>query len=440
MSVKVEQIEKNKVKLEITVPASVFSEGLTTAYGKQRGQLSVPGFRKGKAPRKVIERMYGEGVFYEEAFRAVYPEAYDKAVEEQGIRPVEAPQLDIVEIGEGKELVFTAQVAVYPEVELGDYKGIEVEHAAYTVTDAEVEAEINKALERVATWETAERPAKEGDRVTIDYKGSVDGVPFAGGEAQDTALEIGQGRFIPGFEEQLVGLVAGDEKEINVTFPEQYHAEELAGKPAVFAIKVKDVKEKNVPALDDDFASEASEFETLAEYRSDVRAKLEKSAQDRSKNELENLVIQKAAQNAVIDIPEAMIMRQVEYMAQEMEMRLSYQGLNMQQYMSITGTKPEDLIAQMQPEAASRVRTQLVLEAIRKAEGIEASEAEVEEKIKERAERTNKTVEEVKASLHEHDFEYMRDEVMLGKTIDLVVSSAVVTQPQPKAEEEQPKE
>lgn len=436
MSVKIEQIGKNKVKLEITVPASVFDEGLAKAYQKQRGQLSVPGFRKGKAPRKVIERMYGEGIFYEEAFRAVYPSAYDQAVQDENLRPVESPELDIVEIGEGKELVFTAEVAVYPEVELGAYKGIEVEHAAYTVTDAEVEAEIQKALERVATWETVERPAQTGDRVTIDYKGSVDGVPFAGGEAQDSALEIGQGRFIPGFEEQLVGLSAGEEKDINVTFPEQYHAEELAGKPAVFAIKVKDVKAKNLPELDDDFAGEVSEFETLAEYRADVRAKLEKDAAERSKNELENLVIGKAVENAVIDIPEAMVMRQVEYMVQEMEMRLRYQGLSMEQYMSITGSKPEDLIAQMKPEAESRVRTQLVLEAVRKAEGVEATDAEIEAQIQKRAEQTNKTVDEVKSSLHDHDYDYMRDEIMLGKTIDLMVKSAVVTQPKEQPAQE----
>lgn len=436
MNVKVENVAKNKVKLEITVPAATFEEGLNTAYQKQRGKIHVPGFRKGKAPRRVIENMYGEGVFYEEAFREVYPAAYDAAVESENLRPVESPDLDVVTIGKGEDLVFTATVATYPEVELGAYKGIEVPRIAYTVTDADVDAEVERARERVATWEVVERPAETGDRVTIDYKGSVEGVPFEGGEAQDSPLEIGQGRFIPGFEEQVVGLSVGEEKDINVTFPEKYHAEELAGKDAVFAIKVKDIKAKSLPELDDDFASEVSEFETLAEYKESIRKNLTEQGERRAKNETESIAIEKAVANATLEVPEAMTMRQVEYMLQEMEMSLRYQGISLEQYMQITGAKPEDMIAQMKPEAETRVKTQLVLEAIRKAENITATDAEVEEKIKQRAERANKTVEEMKESLHDHDLEYMRDEVMWDKTIGILLENAVFTEPEaePKAE------
>ena len=379
-----EKLEGSKVKLTIEVAADEFEKAVEKAYLKTKKNFNVPGFRKGHAPRKVIENAYGWLVFFDDAFDIAYPEVYEAAVREHEITPVDRPEISILSCEQGAPVVFTAEVAVKPEVTLGAYKGIEVEKQEYNVTDEMVEAEIQKEREKIAsTVEVTGRAVADGDKVNLDYSGSVDGVKFDGGTAENQELTIGSGMFIPGFEEQMVGMNVGEEKDITVTFPEQYHSEELAGKEAVFHVKVHAIEETVLPEADDEFAKDVSEFDTIAELRADKRKKLEEAAELRAKNQRENELIEKACENAAVEIPEAMIERQMDHILNDIRYRLSMQGISLEDYCKYTGTSIEDMRKEMREDAAKRVKSQLVLEAIGKAEAVEAAAEEIEEKLNE---------------------------------------------------------
>lgn len=432
---KLEKLEKSKVKLTIDVSAEAFADAMQKAYFKDVKKFNIPGFRKGKAPRRVIENMYGEAVFYDTAFDILYPDAYEAAINETGIEPVDRPEIDIEEIGADKNLVFTATVAVKPEVTLGDYKGIEVEISEYNVTDEDIDKQVEREQKRIARYVDVERAVEQGDRVILDYSGSVGGKKFDGGTAEGQTLVIGSGAFIPGFEEQLVGMKVGEEKDITVTFPEEYHAEELKGKEAVFAVRINNVQVEELPELDDEFAKDISEFDTLAEYKADVRAKMEKQAEDALKSQKENLTILKAAENATVEIPEAMVERQVAHMLRDISYRLSAQGITFEDYLKYTGADIDSMKEQYRGEALVRVKTQLVLEAIGKAENIQADDAAVDEAIKSYAEQLGQTAEELTKAMDENDKEYFKDQVVLDKTIALLVEQAkFVPAPAPKKE------
>ncbi len=427
MNSKVEKLETNKVKLEIEVDAARFEEGMKKSYLKNVKRFNVPGFRKGKAPRQIIENYYGEGVLYEDAINEVCPEAYDAAIEEHNLEPVDRPEIDILQIGGGENLIFTATVTVKPEVELGDYKGIEVNKVEYNVTDEDVEREIKIAQDRVARWVAVEdRPVQEQDRVTIDYAGFIDEEQFPGGTAENQSLEIGSGHFIPGFEEQIVGMNIGEEKEIQVTFPEEYHAEDLKGKMATFKVKLHEIKEKEVPDLDDEFAKDVSEFDTLEEYKADIRNKLEENAANRAKFEMEDQLVKKVVENASVEIPDVMVERQVDSLIRDFEYRLMYQGLNLDKYLEYTGTSKEDFRAQYRDEAYNRVKTQLVLEKISKIENVVAEEEDINKEISRMAEQYKREVEEFRSTLREEDIDYLSDGVVLQKTIDFLTANQVI--------------
>lgn len=420
MNCTMEKLEKDQVRLTIEVDAEQFEKGIVAAYRKMVKSMNIPGFRKGKAPRKVIEQFYGPAIFYEEAFKEVYPDAYEKAIEDNDLQPVDYPEVDITDIG-NDGVKFTATVQLKPTVTLGDYKGIKVERPEYTVTDEDVQAEVDRALERSARWIAVEdRPVQDGDRVTLDYAGTVDGVAFEGGTAEGQTLNIGSGMFIPGFEEQMVGMNPGEEKDLNVKFPEEYQAKELAGKDAVFHVKLHDIKEKELPELDDEFAKDVSEFDTLDEYKADIRAKLEEQNKQRADAQYENALIEKVAENATVEIPQVMIERQIDNMMREFEMRLMYQGLRLDDYFTITGTKAEDARAEFAKDADTRVKVQLVLEAIQEAEKIEATPEELDEEIAKMAEQANKPVEEYRASLQPQDMAYLTDMIVMRKTVALL--------------------
>ena len=339
MSTTVEKIASNKVKLSFDVDSAKFDEAMGKAYLKVRNQVTIPGFRKGKAPRKMIENMYGEGVFYDEAFELIFDEVYGPAVDENKIEVVDRPEIEIQEIGAGKNLKFTCEVFVKPDVTLGEYKGVSVKKETTVVTDVEVDARVEEERNKQATEiQVEDRAVAEGDTVNLDYAGTVDGVAFAGGTAQDQTLKIGSGSFIPGFEEQMIGMNIGEEKDLQVTFPEKYHAEELAGKAAVFHVKVNSITETQLPALDDDFAKDISEFDTLEEYKADIRAKLEAQAAERDNNNFTNAVIEKVLENATVEIPEAMIERQIDSMMRDFEYRLMGNGLKLDDFLKYTGS------------------------------------------------------------------------------------------------------
>lgn len=430
----VETLENKKVKLTVEVSKEAFAEALQQAYEKSKGRYTVPGFRKGKAPRKVIETMYGEGAFYEDAFELVYADAYDKAVEEHNIEAVERPDISIEKIGKEEGVVFTAEVAVRPEVLLGAYKGIEITDRAYTVKDSEIDAILDQEREKVARYVEMERPVENGDRVLLDYSGSVNGVKFDGGTAEGQTLEIGSHTFIPGFEEQLVGMQKDEEKDITVTFPEEYHAEELKGKEAVFAVKIKGIQKKELPELDDEFAKDISEFDTLEEFRADKRKQLEERNAQRAKSEMEDEAIKVAAENATFDVPTAMTERQMDYMLQDIAYRLSMSGLKLEQYCQYMGTDPRTLRETYRAEAEQRVRAQLVLEAIAKAENIEATEEELAHEIEHYAGHAGKEAEEFKATLKDQDMEYFKERIAVQKTVDLLVANAKLVE---KAEDKE---
>ena len=426
MSSTFEKISSNQVKLDFTVEPEIFEKGLESAYHKLVKRINIPGFRKGHAPRKVIELHYGESIFYEDAFDAIFPEIYDGAVREHGLTPVDQPKIDVSEIGGGKALTFSATVYVKPEVTLGEYKGVKADKTEVNVTEDDVNAELERARERVARYiDVADRPIKLDDQVNIDYKGFVDDEPFEGGAAEGHLLTIGSGSFIPGFEEGLIGASIGDEVDVHVTFPEEYHAENLKGKPAVFHVKVNGIQQKELPALDDEFAKDVSEFDTLAAYKDDARAKLVKRAQDRADAEFENEVVEAVVDNCEADIPEPMVQNQIDSMLRDMEMRMMYQGMRMDDFLKYTGQTLESMRDAQHDEAVRRVKTQLVLEAVRKAENIEASDEDVKAQIEKFAPQTGKSVEDFEKTLSEDDRKYFANMAAIEKTVELLKSEAV---------------
>ncbi|QGU94252.1 trigger factor [Clostridium bovifaecis] len=386
MNTKIEKVENNIVKLEITVDKAKFNEAIQKAYKKNVGRFNISGFRKGKAPLNIIKRYYGEGVFYEDAINYCCEDTYPKAVEEHNLSPVDYPKIDIVEIGSDKDFVYTAEVTVRPEVKINDYKGLEVKKVSYTVNDEDVEKQLKSMQEKNARVSVKEEgTVQKGDIAIIDFKGYIDDVAFEGGEAADYSLEIGSGTFIDTFEDQLVGLKAGEEKDVNVTFPENYGREELNGKPAVFKIKVKEIKTKELPALDDEFAKEVSEFDTLDELKNDTRKKLEEGNKAREKAEYEEAVIEAVCEKAEVEIPAVMIEKEIDMMLKDLEMRLKYQGLDLESYYQYTNNTEEKVREYMKETAEKRVKTELVLEKIVKDENIVASEEEIKEKAMEMA-------------------------------------------------------
>lgn len=426
MSSKLEKLEKNVATLEITVSAEKLEEGIAKAYIKNAKKFSIPGFRKGKAPRKLIEKYYCEGIFYEDAINEVCPEAYEEAIKEHNLEPVDRPSIDILEIESGKGIVFKAEVTVKPEVELGQYKGIEVEKKEYNVTDEDVENELEILRNRNARIiDVTDRPVKRGDIVTIDFKGFIDDKEFDGGSAENYKLEIGSGRFIPGFEEQLIGATIGNEVNVDVTFPEDYRSEELAGKPALFKVTVKEIKEKELLPLDDEFAKDVSEFDTLEELKADIKRKKLEEAERMAKNEYENDLIKKVVQNAKVDIPEVMIDNQIESMIRDFDYQLRFQGLDLDSYMKYMNISYEEMKQSYKEAAEDRVKTQLVMEAITKAENIEVTDEELEAEVEKTAKQYNQDVEKFRKSLRERDIEYIREGLQLQKTIDFLVEHSV---------------
>ena len=425
MSTTVEKISSNKVKLSFDIDAAQFDAAMDKAYIKVRGQVNIPGFRKGKAPRKLIENMYGEGVFYDEAFELVFDEVYGPAIDENKVDVVDRPEIEIQQIGAGKNLQFTCEVFVKPDVTLGEYKGVEVKKEKTEVTDAQVDAKVEEERGKQATEVAVEgRAVAEGDTVNLDYAGSVDGVAFAGGTAEGQTLKIGSHSFIPGFEEQMVGMNIGEEKDLDVTFPEQYHAEELAGKKAVFHVKVNGITETQLPALDDDFAKDISEFDTLEEYKADIRAKLEAQAAERDQNAFTNAVIEKVIANATVEIPEAMIERQIDSMMRDFEYRLASQGLKLADFMKYTGQDEKAFRANYRDQAEKSVRAHLVLEAVEKAEAIDATEEQIDAQIAQFAPQAGKSVEELKATLTEADREYFKADAIRDNAIKFLCDNA----------------
>ena len=379
MSVQVENLEHNMAKLTIEVEAAEFDAACKKVYNRKKGSYNLPGFRKGKVPMNMLEKTYGPGIFYEDAANEIMPKAYADALEETKLDVVSAPEVDVTQIGKGQNFIFTVSIAVRPEVTLGEYKGLEVEKETVEVADAEVEAELKKAQEQNAREITIEdRPVKEGDIITLNYAGTIDGVPFDGGTAESQKLEIGSHSFIDTFEDQLVGMNIGDEKDVEVTFPEEYHEASLSGKPATFHVKVLGITEKQLPEIDDDFAQDTTEFDSLEEYKADIRAKLLSDKEEQAVNAMENALVEKAVENAQMDIPDAMIDSQVDQMIQEFQQRVSYQGISFEQYLQFTGQSLDAMKESMRPEAVRRIQSSLVLEAIVAAENIEATEEDLD--------------------------------------------------------------
>ena len=419
--------EGNKVTLKITVDNNKFEEAVNKAYNKTKGKYNIPGFRKGKAPKLVIETQYGKGVFYNDAIDMLFPEIYPQAIKELNIDPIDRPDLDIEEISKDNGLVMVVNVEVKPEFELGAYKGIEISKVDNTVSEEEVELSLNEMVNKNARLISVEGKALEnGDTAVIDFEGFENGVAFEGGKGENYNLVIGSNTFIPGFEDQLVGKKAGEEVEVNVTFPETYHAENLAGKPVVFNVKVNDVKVKEVPALDDEFAKDTTEFETLAELRADVKAKLEEQAKNAADAEMRNALVEKVSANTEVEVPEAMIQHQIDNMLMELNYQLQYQGLNLQQLLEMTGRGVEELREERRADAERLVKSSLILEAIAEKENVEVNEADVDAELEKMAAMYNMEVEKIKSSLRETDIEDIKGQIKIRKTIDLLVENATI--------------
>lgn len=429
MKANMEKIEKNVIKLEITVEAEKFNEAMKKAYAKNAKKFNVPGFRKGKAPMSIIKRQYGEGVFYEDAINICCDETYPEALKEYSIRPVDYPEIDVVEIGEGKDFIYTAKVTVVPEVELGEYKALEVKKNTYEVKEEEIENKLKGMQERNARIETKDENGviEKGDLAVIDFKGFVDEVAFEGGEGHDYSLEIGSGTFIDNFEDQLVGLKKGEEKDVNVKFPEEYGREDLNGKPATFKVTIKEIKVKELPAMDDEFAKEVSEFDTLEELKADMKKKMEEENELRAKREYEEAVIDTACENAKVDIPEVMVTKEVDNMLRDLEMRLRYQGLDLNTYYQYTNSSEEKVRDYMKDTAAKRVKTELVLNEIAKAEKVEATEEELMERALEMAKQYgDKEVEKTAKLIMDSQKSFLKTDVINEKVIKLLVDSSKV--------------
>ena len=425
MSVQVEKLEKNMAKLTIEVSAEEFEKGIQAAYLKEKGKISLPGFRKGKAPRKMIEKMYGVGVFYEEAANNVMPMAYSSAAKESELEIVSNPEIDIVQIEAGKPFIFTATVAVKPEVTLGEYKGVEVKKVDLTVTDEEIEAELKKEQEKNSrTVNVDDRAVENGDMIKLDFEGFVDGVAFDGGKGENYDLTIGSNSFIPGFEDQLVGAKIGEDVDVNVTFPEEYHAKDLAGKAAVFKCKVNAISVKELPELDDEFAQEVSEFDTLDEYKADVKKNLEEKKAAEAKTAKENEAVDKAVENAQMDIPDPMIDSQVEQMINDYARRLQSQGLSMEQYMQFTGTTLDALKEQVRPQALTQIKSRLVLEKIAEVEDIQISDEKLDEELTKMAESYKMELDKLKELMGDYEKDQMKKDMAVQEAVTLVAEAA----------------
>lgn len=425
MSLQVEKLEKNMAKLTVEVPAEQFEAALKTSYNKNKNKFNIPGFRKGKAPQAMIEKMYGVGVFYEDAVDEAINASYPDAAKESGLEIVSRPEISIEQVEKGKSFIYVATVATKPEVTLGEYKGIEVEKAKPEVTDADVEAELKKVQEQNSRLVSVEdRAVADGDQTVIDFEGFVDGKAFEGGKAEDYTLVIGSHSFIDTFEDQLIGKNIGDDVEVNVTFPAEYHAAELAGKPATFKVKIKEIKMKELPELNDEFASEVSEFETLDAYKEDVKNKLAETKQAQATAENENNVVQKVVDNAQMDIPAPMVDEQVRNMIEDYARRLQSQGISFDQYLQFTGSTIEQLQEQMRPQAELRLRTRLVLEAVVAAEKIEPSDELVEAEIKKMSENYKMDAEQIKTIMGEAGMAQMKADMAVQEAVDFLVAEA----------------
>ncbi|MCX7884373.1 MAG: trigger factor [Caloramator sp.] len=426
MNTKLERLEKNVIKLEITVPAQNFQEALKKSYTKNVGKYNIPGFRKGKAPMAIIEKYYGVGVFYEDAVQFVCDETYPKAIEENDIVPVDYPEIDIVQIGKDTDFIYIAKVTVKPEVKLSEYKGIEAKKVEYPVTDEDVNSQLNIMREKNARIITKESGKVENkDIAVIDFEGFIDGTPFEGGKGENYELTIGSGTFIPGFEDQLIGASKGDTVDVNVTFPEEYHEETLKGKPALFKVTIKEVKFKELPELDDEFAKDVSEFDTLEELKQDIRKKKEEANSERAKREYEDEVVKKVVEASEVEIPEVMIEKEIDYLMNDLNYRLKYQGLDIKQYAQLMGTTVEDMRKELKETAHYRVKSQLVLEAIAKAEGIKADEEEIEKKAEEMAKYYgSKDIDKMKEVILKTEKSIIEEEIVNNKVIDFIVENS----------------
>lgn len=426
MSLQVEKLEHNMAKLTVEVAAEDVEKALQAAYLKQRKQINIPGFRKGKVPRQMIEKMYGPEVFYDEAANNMIPDAYAKAYDESELDIVSQPKIEVVQMEKGKPFIFTAEVATKPEVTLGDYKGLKVDKVSTRVTQKEVDEEIEKERERNArTIEVTDRAVQDKDEVTLDFEGFVDGVAFEGGKGEDYPLTIGSGSFIPGFEEQLIGAEIDKEVEVNVTFPKEYHSEELAGKDATFKCTVHTIKAKELPELDDEFASEVSECETMDAYRAEVKKNIKERKERTGKEKKENQAVDQAIENAQMDIPEAMIEFQVRQRADDFARRIQQQGLTVEQYFQFTGMTAEKMMEEMRPQAEKSIKTRLVLEAIVKAENIEVSDERVEEELTKMAEAYQMEVEKLKEFMGENEKKQIKEDLAVQEAITLLVNESV---------------
>ena len=425
MSLQVEKLEKNMAKLTIEASAEDFEKAIQKVYLKARGRINIPGFRKGKAPRKLIEKMYGTGVFYEDAANDLIPTAYAEALKDCDLEIVSRPEINVTQIESGKPFIFTAEVAVKPEVTLGEYKGVEVEKSDVEVTDEDINKEVDKERENNSrTIDVDDRAVESGDIIKLDFDGSVDGVPFAGGKAENYTLTIGSGSFIPGFEDQLIGTKIGEDKDVTVTFPEDYHEKSLAGKEAVFKCKVNAITVKELPDADDEFASEVSEFETLAEYKEDIKKKLTEKKEKEARAKKEAQAVEKAVENATMEIPDAMIDTQVQSMMVDFARRMQSQGLSLEQYFQFTGMDAKKMHDQMKPEALKRIQNSLVLEAVAKAENIEISDEKVDEEIAKMAEAYKMEVEKLKGIIGDSERDQMKKDLAVQAAADLIADAA----------------
>ena len=437
MSVQVETLENNMAKLTVEVPAEELEKAIQSAYQRQKSQISVPGFRKGKVPRAMIEKLYGPGVFYEEAANNLIPQAYEEASKESGLDIVSRPNIDVTQIEKGKPFIFTAEVATKPDVELGEYKGVEVTKINVEVSEEQVDAEMERERERNSRLVTVEdRPIEEGDIATIDYRGTIDGVPFDGGEGEHHPLEIGSGQFIPGFEEQLIGLSTGDEKDVEVSFPEDYHAKDLAGKAAVFHCVIKNHQKKELPELNDEFAEDVSEFDTLAEYRASIRERMEKSRRENAEQNKKDEAASHASANATIDVPEMMIETQADQMVDNLANNLRGQGMDFNQYMQFTNQTYEQVREQMKPQALQQIRTRLTLEKIAEVEKIEVTDEDLDAEIERMAGQYGLEVDKMKDIFAGEERENLRSDLQVRKAADFLAEHAVEVEP--KVEEEAP--
>lgn len=426
MSLQVENMEKNMAKLTIEVSAEELEKAIQGAYLKQRNKISVPGFRKGKVPRQMIEKMYGAEIFYEDAANALIPTAYGKAYDECELDIVSQPKVEVVQLEKGKPFIFTAEVAVKPEVTLGEYKGLSVDKVSNRVTAKEVDAKLEEEQKKNArTVVVEDRAVQDGDEVVLDFEGFVDGVAFEGGKGENYPLTIGSGSFIPGFEEQLIGAEAEKEVEVNVTFPEEYHSEDLAGKAAVFKCTVHEIKAKELPELDDEFAAEVSEFDTLDAYKADIKAKIKEQKIADGNRKKEDQAVEKAVANATMEIPEAMIDTQVNQMAQDFAQRIQQQGLSMEQYFQFTGMTAEKMMEELRPQAVKRIETRLVLEAIAKAENIEITDEKIDEELAKMAEAYKMEVEKLKEFMGENEKEQMKMDLAVQEAVTFLADNAV---------------